>query len=232
MNNRDREADIIKVAALLTAAPRWAGALLEADGVPALAAWAGWWRVAALLLSLGMAAVEGFAIAYVFNAWRRERANGTSLLLWLAILALADFGIILAPYVAANVSGVPLRAVLGSGPLLWLWSIAVAASTGIVVASVGYAQRSSDPASGTSEPKREHKAKGEPASDEASDGYVCDFPGCGRSFGSQQALNAHSGAHKAPALGGRDKATAANGREPEAEPQTPSPAARGGVAEE
>ena len=106
---RDREADIIKVAALLTAAPRWAGALLEADGVPALADWAGWWRVAALILSVSMAAVEGFALAYVLSRWRRERENGSHLLFWLAIVALVDFAMILAPYVAANVSGVELQ---------------------------------------------------------------------------------------------------------------------------
>jgi len=185
---RDREADIIKVAALMTAAPRWAGALLEADGVPALAEWAGWWRIAALLLSLGMAAVEGFAIAYVFNAWRRERQNGAQLLLWLAIIALGDFGIILAPYVAANVSGAELADVLGNGPLLWLWSIAIAASTGIVVASVGYAQRTCDAS--------QQRAEGEPASS-----YLCD--NCGRSFRSQQGLNAHRRTHQ-PNVNGRE----------------------------
>ena len=186
---RDREADIIKVAALLTAAPRWAGALLEADGVPALADWAGWWRVAALILSVSMAAVEGFALAYVLSRWRRERENGSHLLFWLAIVALVDFAMILAPYVAANVSGVELADILGSGPLLWLWSIAVAASTGIVVASVGYAQRTSDAS--------QERAENEPA-----DSYLCD--NCGRSFRSQQGLNAHRRRHQ-PDVNGREQ---------------------------
>lgn len=192
-HERDREADIIKVAALLTAAPRWAGALLEADGVPALAEWAAWWRVAALLLSIGMAAVEGFALAYVLSRWRKERENGSHLLFWLAMIALIDFAVILAPYVAANVSGIPLRLVLGDGALLWAWSIAVAGSTGLVVASVGYAQRSSDASQAGAKAQPENLA---------TDSYTCED--CRRSFRTHQALNAHRRTHQ----------PSANGKEP------------------
>ena len=203
MNRTDRMADFIKIAAVLTAAPRWAGALMAADGVPVPPEWLAAWRWAALILSVGMAAAEGLAISYVFNAWRNQGDKRSRLLLWLAILMLVDFGLILAPYIIANVSGATLAGVLQSGPnglagswLLWLWSGAVAASTGLVVGSVGYAQKS----------PRSEPATGRKAADESpQEFFTC--PRCAAEFGSQPALNAHQARHK------RDKASQ-NGKEP------------------
>jgi len=36
--SNDNQADVIKIAAIITAVPRWAGALMAADGVPVPAA--------------------------------------------------------------------------------------------------------------------------------------------------------------------------------------------------
>jgi len=194
---KDREADIIKIAAVLTAAPRWAGALMAADGVPVPPEWMVAWRIGAFGLSLGMAAVEGFAISFVFNAWRNQRDKKSDLLLWLAIIMLVDFGLILAPYIVANVSGQTIAGVLAETWLLWLWSAAVAASTGLVVGSVGYAQRDKPAPSGSKPAKSESK----PASEQ----FVCE--NCLQPFANQSALNAHSPARCAAKL-------AENGREP------------------
>jgi hypothetical protein len=41
--NDEHWATAIKVAAVAVAAPRWIGALLEAEGVPLPTEWRGWW---------------------------------------------------------------------------------------------------------------------------------------------------------------------------------------------
>jgi hypothetical protein len=136
-----RQADIIKIAAVITATPRWVGALLAAEGIAIPDEWMTLWVPASALLSAAMAIVEGWAFAYVFNAWRNQTDKRAKRLLWLAILSAAVFVFVLAPYIAAQVRGVRLSEVVGSGPVLWTWSAAVAASTITIVASVGYAQR-------------------------------------------------------------------------------------------
>jgi len=138
---KDRQADIIKVSAVLTAIPRWTGALLEAEGVPIPAEWLGWWRILSAILSVGMAVTEAFAVSYILNAWRNQHDKNSWRLIALAVCALCVFTVVLAPYVAANVRGMHLPDVLGSGWLWWAWSISVAASTGVVVGATGYAQK-------------------------------------------------------------------------------------------
>jgi len=201
----DKQANSIKIAAVMTAAPRWAGALMAADGVPVPEAWLNAWQIGAFIASIGMAAVEGLAISFVFNAWRNQQDKRSRLLLYLAIAMLVDFALILAPYVVANVSGDKLADVLGGGWLLWLWSAAVAASTGLVVGSVGYAQKESRTRSAPSETSQQVS---QPRARKAS--YTCE--NCGRSFASQAALNAHGPTTCAIKL-------AQNGKEPAGEPE-------------
>lgn len=188
MTHRDYEADAIKLAAVITAAPRWVGALLEAEGVPIPLDWQPWWRVATAALSLGMAFAEAFAINYVFNAWRNQRDRKANKLLGLALISLVCFTLVLAPYIAANVRGLKLADVLGDALLWWAWSAAVAASTFVVVASVGYAQKREQEQPATSQ---QRASKSETVAEQA--GLPCSI--CGRQFASQQALNAHQKAH-------------------------------------
>jgi hypothetical protein len=204
----DSQADVIKVAAVLTAAPRWAGALMAADGVPVPDDWQIAWRIGAFVLSLAMAAVEGFAISYVFNAWRNQQDKKSRLLLYLAIFMLVDFGMILAPYIVANVSQQELATVLGPSWLLWLWSAAVAASTGLVVGSVGYSQKEK-PATTSKTSKSSEKDSKQIA---AIAGYACDICGAtsnkdGKPFSSWQAVAGHK----------RWQHSHQNGKEPERE---------------
>lgn len=189
-HHRDYEADAIKLAAVITAAPRWVGALLEAEGVPVPVDWLPFWRVGTALLSLGMAFAEAFAINYVFNAWRNQRDKKANKLLLLAVVSLVCFTLVLAPYIAANVRGQKLASVLGADVLWWAWSAAVAASTFVVVASVGYAQKQ-EPATAQAKPAKAD----EPAESAEPLGIPCHVPGCGKRFATQPALNAHQKAH-------------------------------------
>ena len=52
---KEREADIIKISAVVTAIPRWVMALLAADGLTMPSAWRGWWTVFSALAAVGMA---------------------------------------------------------------------------------------------------------------------------------------------------------------------------------
>lgn len=140
-HNKDRTADVIKIAAVATAMPRWVAALLVAEGFVVPETWLAWWVPLSALLSAGMAIVEGLAFAYVFNAWREQSNSRATRLLALAVISGTVFTLVLAPYIAAQVKHQALGDVLGNGILWWLWSAGVAASTILIVASVGYAQK-------------------------------------------------------------------------------------------
>lgn len=195
MNKTDWLANLIKVAAILTAAPRWVGALLGAEGFSIPSEWLVWWVPVSAVLSAGMALVEGLAFAYVFEAWRNQQDKDGDKLFWFAMLSALIFVAVLAPYIAASVQGAQLSAVLSAPIALYAWLIAVGLSTIAIVASVGYAQKrkasagprrvSADPAQPTA-----HTA---PA--EAAPAHPC--PHCPRSFASQQALAAHLKTHLA-----------------------------------
>lgn len=136
----DRQAWIIKLAAVVTATPRWVAALLAAEGLAVPAAWT-WWLGMSALFSAGMALVEGLAFAYVFSAWRNQTDRRANNLLWLTLISAAIFIAVLSPYIAASVAGVRLAEILSTRLALLGWSAAVAASTIAIVVSVGYAQR-------------------------------------------------------------------------------------------
>jgi hypothetical protein len=55
--NDEHWATVIKIAAVAVAAPRWIGALLEAEGVPLPAEWRGWWVIFSAVCAAGMALV-------------------------------------------------------------------------------------------------------------------------------------------------------------------------------
>lgn len=154
---RDFQAPIIKFSAVFAAVTRWTGALLAAEGFAIPEDWMVWWLPASALLSAFMAVVEGWAFAYIFQAWwvmrNRERQQGaggmSKVLLALTIFAAVTFVLVLTPYIAAQAQGSSMYQVAGGGnvePILgskfWLlaWSACIAASTISVVASVGIAQ--------------------------------------------------------------------------------------------
>lgn len=130
-------ADTIKELAVITAVPRWVGALMLAEGFDIPVGWLVWWKPLSALLAVAMAGVEGWAFSYVFGAWRKQ--GGGKLLFSFAILAGVIFIIVLTPFIVMQAAATGLSATL-SGNGLWLWGAAVASSTIVIVASVGYAQ--------------------------------------------------------------------------------------------
>jgi hypothetical protein len=152
-NKHATQADLIKVGAVLTAAPRWVIALLGAEGFPLPASWLPWWTPVSAALNVAMAIVEGLAFAYVFGIWSASRDKRSKWLVLVSLLAALFFIVVLTPSIAARVRGVEIGAVLENDWALMLWSMSVAASTITIVMSVGYAQRISaeveiDPAPG------------------------------------------------------------------------------------
>lgn len=135
-------ANLIKIAAVTTAIPRWVVALLSAEGLIMPAAWHDWWIVFSALSAVGMAIVEGVAFAYVFNAWRNCKQVGQGrILVGLAAFSALLFVALLTPSIAANVRGLTLGAWITSDAALSAWSGIVAASTISIVASIGYAEK-------------------------------------------------------------------------------------------
>jgi len=191
------QADVIKFGAIATATPRWVGALLAAEGITVQASW-GWWLPMSITANIGMAIVEGLAFAYVFNAWRRTSGKPARNLLILALASAATFVGVIAPFVASRVRSVPLSEILSNGLALFAWSIAVAASTIAIVASVGYAQKAPQPERTRSQPS----ATSEPTTAQAEYPAVCPVDGCEWSktypdaTSAQNALNAHSRIHR------------------------------------
>jgi len=150
---RDWQAWTIKFSAVFAAVSRWTGALLAAEGFPIPSSWLSWWVPFSAFMGAFMAGVEGWAFAYVFNAWwmmrkeenEREEAGEkvkklSPQLLRMVVLSAFTFILVLTPYIAAMVRGTTLSTILSHDWSLFGWSASVAASTITIVASVGVAQ--------------------------------------------------------------------------------------------
>jgi hypothetical protein len=138
--NEEHWATVIKVAAVAVAAPRWIGALLEAEGVPLPVEWRAWWVMFSAICAAGMALVEAGAFAYCLRSWRGMTGRSANVMALMIGGSAVTFVIVLSPYIAANVSKVGMSKLLVGGWLL-VWSVAVALSTILIIASVGYAQK-------------------------------------------------------------------------------------------
>lgn len=145
----------IKIAAVVTAAPRWMIALLAAEGFILPDAWLSWWIVVSAVLSLGMAVVEGMAFSYIFNAWKAQKDKRADILLLIALFSALVFVGVMSPSISASVRRVPLGLLLTEDWTLHLWSIAVSLSTITIVAGVGYAEKQIDGTGKRTESKSE-----------------------------------------------------------------------------
>lgn len=145
----------IKIAAVITAAPRWMIALLAAEGFILPDAWLGWWIVVSAILSLGMAIVEGFAFSYIFNAWKIQKDKRADTLLIIALFSALVFVGVMSPSISASVRRLPLGLLLTEDWTLHLWSVAVSLSTITIVAGVGYAEKHIDAGGKKTETKPE-----------------------------------------------------------------------------
>ncbi|NTU64134.1 MAG: hypothetical protein HGB05_12215 [Chloroflexi bacterium] len=114
--------------------------MLEAEGVPLPAEWRGWWVVFSAVCAAGMALVEAGAFAYCLRAWRGMTGRSANVMALMIGASAVTFVVVLSPYIAANVSKVSMSKLLVDSCLL-AWSVAVALSTILIIASVGYAQK-------------------------------------------------------------------------------------------
>jgi len=194
-DKRDWTAVIITICAVITAMPRWIGALLASEGFAVPEDWRPWWIIASTIFNAAMAITEGVAFAYVFNAWRNQKDKNSDKLFWLALVSGLVFIIVLAPFIAAQTraSKTPLAAMLANDAALWVWSGAVAASTIVIVASVGYAQKRISAPPIRSMPTVATEESPHPLPmvliEPTSSVYQCDE--CPREFSTKQALSAH-----------------------------------------
>jgi hypothetical protein len=183
--NDERWATIIKIAAVAVAAPRWIGALLEAEGVPLPAEWRAWWVIFSAVCAAGMALVEAGAFAYCLRAWRGMSGRSANIMALMIGASAVTFVIVLSPYIAANVSKQSMSTLL-TGWALLAWSVAVALSTILIIASVGYAQKR--PVTRTVTTTAAHDTN-DAAHDARIKTYLC--PLCAEGFGNSGKLAAH-----------------------------------------
>ena len=134
--NDERQATLIKIAAVAVAAPRWIGALLEAEGVPLPAEWRPGWVIFSAICAAGMALVEAGAFAYCLRSWRGMSGRSANIMALMIGASAVTFVIVLSPYIASNVSKIGMSTLLAGWALL-AWSVAVALSTILIIASVG-----------------------------------------------------------------------------------------------
>lgn len=146
-----KHSNAIKIAAAVTAAPRWAIALMPADG--AMFPWSStpWFEIASGVLSLCFAVVEIWATSFIMQAWHEAQADGNDRLarnlrrLWVATLIVLAAALV--PPMYANVMRVNVNTFAPA--LLAAWLVCVAASTFLVIGGVGYADRAQPIASST-----------------------------------------------------------------------------------
>lgn len=192
---KDWQPSVIKFMAVATATPRWVGALLAAEGLAIAPDWAWWWLPVSAICSAGMAAVEGWAFAYIFTAYRAQQGQRkTRWLMPLTIISALIFIVVLTPYIAASASGKPFSDLMSNPWLLWPWSISVGASTIAIVASVGYAQKQAK--ASAVQTAEQPKQIVEQAEQVIAKALLYPCKKCDRSFDTQKALNGHMSKHK------------------------------------
>lgn len=138
------EATAIKIAAALSAAPRWIVALLPADGGRFTWGDAPAWIVTSAVLSVCFCVVEVYAASFVMRAWRNAKP-GTQperVLFALWVSTLVVLVAVMSPPMFANVMRREFSAL--PEPLIAVWNVCVAGSTFLVVGGVGYAERRTD----------------------------------------------------------------------------------------
>jgi hypothetical protein len=133
--------EVLQIAAGLTAALRWAIALMPLDGMRFALNEREWFEPVSFGLSLAFAAVEIGATAYIMRAWRKETDKQTQaalMLLWMVALALMVVAQV--PPLIANIDGVSVA----TFPTLLkvVWVTCGVSVTFVVIGGVGYAEKS------------------------------------------------------------------------------------------
>ncbi len=181
---------LLKVAAISIAIPRTMGLSVAMLGVsakheyPALV-------VAELWSGLGLAILEGIAIAYVFSKWKHSRDD--KVLSSFIVAFVLTWPLVFAPYLVAEQDGLTMSELTGAGllgvSLRLLWSGLVATLPMLIVAGVGYADSVVE---GLVEVKQDSSGIKQGLAESSSNlaGPTC--AKCGKQFATKQALGGHS----------------------------------------
>lgn len=113
--NEEYWATVIKVAAVAVAAPRWIGALLEAEGVTLPVEWRGWWVIFSAVCAAGIALVEAGAFAYCLRSWRGMSGRSVNVMALRIGASAVTFVVVLSPYIATNVRKTAMSKLLIDG---------------------------------------------------------------------------------------------------------------------
>jgi len=192
------QANILKVAAVAIAAPRYAGAFGAAIGVSAIERYT-WLAGAEIATGAAMAILEGFALAFVLNKWRLlapRSAHWYILLTFIGLLALTVPAVAL-PYLLIEQSQLSISALFaGWFALQASWSFLVAGVPMLVIMAVGFAdveetdraKHAAKSSADVKRVKREVKQAAVPVVRNESE-YQCED--CGFVSETQNGLNAH-----------------------------------------
>ncbi len=205
-NNRISQAQVLKVAAVSIAAPRYIGAFAASIGLSALELLP-WLAYVEMATGAAMALLEGFALAFVLGKLRlldpaSEQHKTLHRLAWAIAITLPVVGL---PYLLSEQRQQTISQLFAQG---WLpfslqvaWSLTVLAVPVLVVMAVGYAdidtyERDSLLAEQQAKAKQrkqaikqaEQQAKQDFEQD-LSKPFVC--ADCGKSFSEQKGLNGH-----------------------------------------
>jgi len=181
-------ATVLQVAAIAVAAPRYMGAFAAALGIDLVERWL-YFADVEIASGFAMAIVEGFAVAFIFRRWRSMRTGSTQwrISLCLQVALIITLPLVATPYLLSSQLHQPVSEIMPLA-LLSLWSFIVAAIAPLVLAAVGYTDTQPAARAETKTAQSEPRAKTKPAKAIA-EPAMCEK--CGRSFGSQQAVNAH-----------------------------------------
>ena len=186
---KEHEADIIKILAALTAAPRWMTALVIADGAAFTWGDTAYWRITSALLSVLFAGVETYAAAYIMRAWRQAKpgTQPEKVLFFIWSFTLLVLVVVMTPPIYANTIRIEFHTLPPF--ILLVWAICVAASTFLVVGGVGYAEKTRTLKATLSDAERN-------TSDAVAtrESLACEL--CGATFANRFALSAHMRVHK------------------------------------
>lgn len=148
MKKRADYGQIMIIMAIAVSLPRWAGAMMTADGIDIGQGWlADTFTIANGLSGLGMAVLEVLAVGYIFSSlrdqtafekWRPNLKFWGSAIFGLLILALIPF--ILTPFMLSHLRAEELTVTLAGLNLELGWLLAVVVAPLLIVGGVAFSR--------------------------------------------------------------------------------------------
>lgn len=215
-DNKISQAQVLKIAAVSIAAPRYIGAFAASIGISALELLP-WLAYVEMFTGGAMALLEGFALAFVLGKLRlldpaSPQHKTLHRLAWAIALTLPVIGL---PYLLAEQRQQTITQLFADNWLAFslqvLWSLTVLIVPVLVVMAVGYAdidefarQNLLADQQAKAKQQRQQRKQAEQQAKQANEldlskPFVCE--GCGKGFSEQMGLNGHKAHCKAKANG-------------------------------